>query len=306
MKILIISLCILFITILITIHFYRPSFGHDFSLSEGFFNGEWYKNKIIDRTKDNYLDGIYAIYWINLDRSHKRREHMQKILNDPVFDNIDKNRITASDGKNDPTIMDNFILEKKSDATIVEYATLLSHLNAIREFSKSNHEIGLIFEDDITLDLKSHWKKSVKEIIENAPSDWEIIQLYYILDYNFEIPENEYTFIKNNNYIVMNNQIISHVRNKVSSYSLAAYIINKKTALRFINNYYKNNKYLLKNHYHVADIYIYKIFKSYTYKYPMFSTLDDESTIDTSHIGHNTKSKKYILKTLFGIDIGSS
>ena len=303
MKILIISLCILFITILITIHFYRPSFGHDFSLSEGFFNGEWYKNKIIDRTKDNYLDGIDVIYWINLDRSHKRREHMQQILNDPVFDNIDKNRITASDGKNDPNIMDNFILEKKSSIKITEYATLLSHLNAIREFSTSNHEIGLIFEDDITLDLKSHWKKSVKEIIENAPSDWEIIQLYYIIDNHFKIPENEYTFVNNNNFIVLNNNIIHHERVVVSSYSTAAYIINKKAALRFINNYYKNNKYMLKNYLHVADFYILKHFKTYTYKFPMFSTVDDISTIDPTHIDQNNKSKKYILKTLFNIDI---
>jgi len=261
-------------------------------------------NEKIYDIKDNFLYGIDVIYWINLDRSHDRRKYMETLLNDNVFNNIDKHRITASDGKQDDTIMQNFVLDKESTITRIEYATLLSHLNAIREFANSSHEIALIFEDDITLNLKSYWKKSISEIMQNAPSDWEIIQLYYILDDNYEIPENEYTFIKNNNFIVSNNSniILQYNRNKVSSYSLAAYVITKKAALRFINNFYKDNKYLLKNYYHVADIYIYKHFKSYTYKYPMFSTVDDVSTIDNSHILHNSKSKNYLLKTLFNID----
>jgi len=253
--------------------------------------------------KNNYLDGIDVIYWINLDRSYKRKEYMETLLNDPVFNNIDKHRITAFDGKmNANNVMDNFVLDKKSKVSMVEYATLLSHLNAIREFAGSKYEIALIFEDDINLDLKPYWKKSIKEIIENAPSDWEIIQLYYILDGNFKIPEKDYTFIENNNFIFINNTIIPYSKNVINSFSLAAYIIKKKTAVSFINNFYKNDKYTLKNYLHIADYYIYKHFKSYTYKYPMFSTLDDESTISTEHLYPNRESKKYLLKTLFEID----
>ena len=293
MKYLIIFFCILFIIILI----------HSYIRDKTNFTSLKTNEKIYD-IKDNFLYGIDGIYWINLDRSHDRRKHMETLLNDNVFENIDKHRITASDGKNDDTIMQNFILDKESNISIIEYATLLSHLNAIREFANSPHEIALIFEDDITLNLKPYWKKCIQEIMQNAPSDWEIIQLYYIMDNNYEIPENEYTLIKNNNFIVNNNNntILYYNRNKVSSYSLAAYIINKKAALRFTNNFYKDNKYLLKNYHHVADVYIFNHFKSYTYKFPMFSTIDDVSTIDSSHIVHNTKSKNYLLKTLFNID----
>lgn len=292
MKYLIIIFCILFIILLL----------YSYICDTNYFT--YFKNETLYGIKGNYLQGIDVIYWINLDRSHDRRKHMENVLNDNVFDNIEKNRITASDGKKDDTIMQNFVLDKKSSITIIEYATLLSHLNAIREFSTSTHEIALIFEDDVTLDLKSHWKKPISEIIQNAPSDWEIIQLYYIMDINYEIPENEYTFIKNNNFIINNNNntILYYDRNKVSSYSTAAYIINKKAALRFTKNFYKDNKYYVKNYHHVADVYMFNQFKSYTYKFPFFVTIDDVSTIDSAHIDQNTKSKKYLLKKLFNID----
>jgi GR25 family glycosyltransferase involved in LPS biosynthesis len=291
MKLIIISFCIIIFVFLV---FIRIKIND---------NEKNKNNDTKTSDKNNYLDGIDVIYWINLDRSYKRKEHMETVLNDPVFNNIDKHRITAFDGKmNANNVMDNFVLEKRSKATIVEYATLLSHLNAIRAFAESKYEIALICEDDINLDLKPYWKKTVKEIIGDAPSDWEIIQLYYILDNNFEIPEKDYTFIDNNNFIVINNTIIQHSKTVIHSFSLAAYIMKKKAALSFINHFYKNDKYNLKNYLHVADYYIYKIFKSYTYKYPMFSTQDDESTIDSNHIYYNSQSKKYILNSLFGHD----
>ena len=78
--------------------------------------------------------------------------------------------------------------------TKVEYACTLSHINTIREFSKSNYGVALVMEDDMTLEFKPYWKKSVKQIMDNAPSDWEIIQLCYILQNNhLNLPKNNYT-----------------------------------------------------------------------------------------------------------------
>ena len=47
----------------------------------------------------DYLDGIDAIYWINLDRSVDRRQRMEKMFEDPVFAEKKIIRISAVDGK---------------------------------------------------------------------------------------------------------------------------------------------------------------------------------------------------------------
>jgi len=50
--------------------------------------------------KDGYLDGIDVIYYINLDRSVDRRNHMERIFENSVFDDIKVVRFPAYDGKN--------------------------------------------------------------------------------------------------------------------------------------------------------------------------------------------------------------
>ena len=78
---------------------------------------------------------------------------------------------------------------------------------------------------------------------------------------------------------------------------MAAYIINKKAAEKFMKETYneKNKKYFLKDyHTHEADHYIYKCLKTYTYKFPYFiyptqnnSTLHDEDL--ASHVRSKIK-----------------
>ena len=172
-----------------------------------FFN----KNIEMFETKD-YLEGIDVIYWINLDRSPDRRKRMKKMFKDPVFKGKKIIRISAVDGKApdiDQVLNANFQGMQPEKFTKVEYACLLSHLNAIKQFSNSNSETALIMEDDMTLEFKPYWKKSVKKIMNEAPSDWEIIQLCYIT--NSGIPFENYTKYNNGNFA-----------------SGGAYILNKK------------------------------------------------------------------------------
>ena len=122
------------------------------------------------RSDIKYMDGIDVIYWINLDRSIDRRNHMEKIFKDPVFKNTNIERISAVDGKNPTGVYPklNFIHKQKND---YEYACMLSHLDSISRFSNTNYDVAMIMEDDITLDFKKYWRKSVREIIQNAPPD---------------------------------------------------------------------------------------------------------------------------------------
>ena len=91
----------------------------------------------------NYMDGTDVIYWINLDRSVDRKNHMEKIFQDPVFQNSKIERISAVDGKNPNIVYPklNFMYKQKND---YEYACMLSHLESIRRFSKTDYDVALI------------------------------------------------------------------------------------------------------------------------------------------------------------------
>ena len=119
---------------------------------------------------------------------------MQEVLNNPIFFNIPTYRINATDGKKD--IMENFSINSPKISN-VEYACLLSHLRTLQEFSKTEKKVALILEDDMTLEFLPNWSKTMKQIMDNAPTDWEIIQLCYI---SHTIPTYEYTLHKPNYY----------------------------------------------------------------------------------------------------------
>ena len=225
----------------------------------------------------DYLDGIDVIYWINLDRSVDRRQRMEKMFEDPVFAQKKIIRISAVDGKAhdiDQVLNANFEGMQPEKFTKVEYACTLSHINTLREFSKSNDEVALVMEDDMTLEFKPYWKKSVKQIMDNAPSDWEIIQLCYII--NNGIPLTKYTRYKNGNFA-----------------SAGAYVLNK-------NKIIKNFKSLPQNHSHEADHYLFNKYNTYAYKFPIFIYGTNElSTIHQAHVNGHDNSKNIILKQLY-------
>jgi GR25 family glycosyltransferase involved in LPS biosynthesis len=250
---------------------YRNS--NDSTLHPDHLNGhQLYRDQIIKQyeslSKSDWLTGIDAVYWINLDRSEDRRICMQKLFDDPVFQNIPNERVSAIDGKKPGLIESLLNIPKKQDGhTDIVYACLLSHLNAIREFSNSNYNVALIAEDDICLDFKKYWKTPIKNVIDNAPADWEIIQLYYFVGDKF----------LNKNYTL----------NVNSEYpSAVAYLINKKGSKKLMEGTYVNNKYKLKmEHPHSADNYIYRELTSYVYKYPYIThRTENDSTLHQEHV----------------------
>ncbi len=236
----------------------------------------WKKNIEMFKTMD-YLEGIDVIYWINLDRSPDRRKRMKKMFKDPVFRGKKIIRISAVDGKAsniDNVLNANFDEIQLDKFSRVEYACTLSHLNTIKQFSESNNQVALILEDDITLEYKKYWKKSAKEVMNEAPSDWEILQLCIN---SHTIPKKMYTKQKGYTY-----------------FSTGAYIINQAGAKKILNN--SDSIYRLnKNIGHTADIYLYLITNTYVYKYPYFTyTYNETSTIHQDHINDHNATKKII------------
>jgi len=244
--------------------------------------------------KDKKKNQIDIIYWINMDKSIDRRKHMQKLLKNDIFNNIEKKRINAIDGSklnfesNIYSIFKNLNLKKYN---FNEYACLFSHLNTLFEFSQSNYNIALIFEDDVSLEYKKYWTTSLNEVILNAPKDWEILQLCVIIDTK-DFNSNDYGVLS-----IKENP--KSLYKKISSFSSAAYIINKKAVIRFLkpimSSFRKYGKIVLdKKISHHADIYMYTKMKKYVYKYPLFTYLNKESLLHPNHLNSHTYSKKVL------------
>lgn len=231
-----------------------------------------------------YLDGVDIVYWINLDRSTDRRASMEEILKDEVFNGIPNERIKAYDGKMDPeSVFKKLIVDVKKQ-TDSEYACFLSHLEAIRTFNESSYNVGLIFEDDVNLEFKKHWKKSVQEIMDNAPSDWDVMLLNYVY-YNNKEDIMFKTWDNNPDY----DKAIGNY------YSSLAYLINKSGSEKILNIYRNEKYYLLPNVTNVTDVYLYQVTNAYAYKYQMFTyKTNNNSTIHQDHVSYHDASKKII------------
>lgn len=271
---------LLIIIILLLVNFQSNSQNKNQSIEKKYTQHE---EEIMNPPDPNtkYMDGIDVIYWINLDRSNDRRSHMEKIFEDAIFKNIQVERISAVDGKNRNIVYPklNFMYKQKND---YEYACMLSHLETIRRFSRTNYDIALIMEDDITLDFKPYWRKSVREIVENAPPDWEVIQLCYIINGNKTNPKQFKLYQRNTRNICV---------------SAAAYLIKNKAAKKLVNDIYIDGKYNLEHYIiHHADCYIFTKLITYIYKYPYFIYKSNNgSLLHPEDLNHHERSKQKII-----------
>jgi len=242
-------------------------------------------------SKEGFEDKNIFIYWINLERSRERRKKMKKMLESI---DIPNKRIPAVDGK-DEKMYDMIMIENDEyNSTDPEYGCLMSHLESIRTFKESEYKVGLILEDDCTLELKKYWDKpldeKINEIIEKAPKDWEIIMLCYIVDNH---PLNDWT---NDN---------EFIRFGPGIYSTLSYLVNKKGATKLIDtcdssyhfSCYKDEIYMLNtNTDHKSDHYIFETTVTYCYKYPLFIYENEDSTIHSDHLNFHKENKERIIK----------
>ena len=225
---------------------------------------------IIDKSKYQLINNIDIIYWINLESSIDRKNNMNIIL-----DNFDiKNEIIkAIDGNIEENIhkkyfyAENNIYPKYSNK---EYAVLLSHLSAIEKYANNTNikfNVGLICEDDLSLDFINYWNTDIQEVINNAPDDWEIIMLgYFSLNIN-----NNILYKKWNN-----------------EWSAISYLVNYKT-INKIFDLKKDNKWICKeSDLMVSDNYIFSKFNTYVYKYPFITFPNThDSTFHKDHLDYH-------------------
>jgi GR25 family glycosyltransferase involved in LPS biosynthesis len=199
---------------------------------------------------------------------------MVNLFNNDEFNNIQIERVSAHDGKFPNPVYSklNLTYKQKND---FEYACLTSHLETVRKFSNTSYETALIMEDDITLEFRPYWRKTVQQVMDEAPEDWEIIQLCYTSVEKDPMYFSTYEHITNSNCVCA-----------------AAYLINNKGAKRLMNSIYKNGKYNINPMYnHHADCFLFAMCNTYTYKYPYFIYKTDTSLLHPEDIPDHLKAK---------------
>lgn len=215
------------------------------------------------------MEGVDVIYWINLKRAKERRKHMEKILKDPAFDLVKKIRFDALDAIHAMkrlTIPIESVLSINHRVIDKEYACLASHLEAIRMFSNSTFETAIIFEDDVSLDIKPHWRKTIQQVMEEAPKDWDILRLCN--GDNGDVKQKEtyakLTYPCCDKY--PKSKKMAHC-----NWGASAYLIRKRAALKLMRLWNGKTYQLPTGKFHVADYLLYDLLTTYVYKNPYFT-----------------------------------
>lgn len=207
-----------------------------------------------------------CFYWINLDKDKARRANIEKEFRENNIKNV---RIEAILGG-----------ETKESR---ELACTQSHVKALKTFLETKDEYAIICEDDMSFDYKKYWTKSIDKVISSAPADWEIIQLGFIaskIGSEFHKSKSDY---------------LPHLRHYWSTIS---YVINRSGAKKIVKFKLDTKKRDL----FVADCIIYSLVKSYTYKYPMFTSMDNNfSSIHSVRDEYHARSKKIIEEYLIKV-----
>jgi GR25 family glycosyltransferase involved in LPS biosynthesis len=215
-----------------------------------------------------YLVDCPKFFYINLERSTDRKQHMHQLFK--TYGIHDYQRVEAIDG--------NTIQHTDPRLSRYEEATTMSHLKAIEEFYKSDLESAIICEDDISLEWIDLWKKSLNQIINNAPKDCEILQLAYTLyPHNFQHIKQDY-----NPFLL------------VTYNGAMAYYITRAAAEKILSGHTCDNPRLLEYQVvrPVSDVLVFDLAKTYTYKYCLFTHPDDnKSTIHDDHLIIHINSK---------------
>tara|TARA_B100001093_G_C26463554_1_gene857495 strand:- start:237 stop:743 length:507 start_codon:yes stop_codon:yes gene_type:complete len=157
-------------------------------------------------------------------------------------------------------------------------------------------------EDDISFEYSLKWQKTIENIVNNAPKDWQILKLHCS---NINVL---------NHFISSENQYIDILANNAQAFwSTGFYIINKNGMKELIDKFYdkKNNclKFISKDTYSVSDIVLYTIKGSYYYSVPLvknnnniykfFSNIESNKQIENTSIEFVDKYYKNKKNTLF-------
>lgn len=219
------------------------------------------------------------IYWINIDKCELRKKHM---IQQYKQKKLQHQRISATIPATLPKIIPS---PKYPNIKKEEYSCLSSHLIAMEAGINNSSDNFIIMEDDTTIPFNIDYDK----LIETAPKDWEILQLYI----------SELSVLKS----LYKKFLAGNMWSKWAPgyFCTGVYIIKKEAAKKIINILKKNNtkgKEINLSQFKstpVADNILYRLVKTYSCNYPLFySNINLNSEIHKEHLIRHEKANDYI------------
>jgi len=194
----------------------------------------------LDKNKINIhrYTGNFPMYYINLDRAYTRNNYMMEQKTKYNLNNL--LRVEGVDCKNLKSIFEDKYIFKNGDILnykinyykshkINELGCLLSHLYTIYKAYHNGDNFAYIMEDDVYFGLVSTWDKTIYQFLENAPTDWNLLQLYSM---NSNVLTNSNTFRKR----------------KVDDWSTCIYFINRKAMHYIVSTLFINGNLVINKH----------------------------------------------------------
>lgn len=229
-----------------------------------------------DKPLFSKLNGIDHICWINLDRSEQRRINMEHLFS---FVDIPTTRVSAIDGNTNkfiPPIMSGKVLTK------YEIACTLSHIKAISTLSTLPGEYFMVCEDDISFRYLPV-QIDLKTIVKNAPIDFDIIQLH----------KSRATPLPTDSLYIEWFPVVP---------SAVCYVLSRKGINNVMSNVasYDSNTDTFTIHTPIAaaDNYMYRLTKTYVYKYNYVATRCETSTLHPHHIPRHVNGELFQMNEL--------
>jgi GR25 family glycosyltransferase involved in LPS biosynthesis len=232
----------------------------------------------------NNISNNIKYYWINLDKANNRREFMENQFN---LYKINNERISAKTPNDLNDILEDQppffcgykeCLENKCKNCSIEFATICSHLEAIKKGYMSGSEYFIVCEDDVIFKYNIDFDK----IINNFPTDFEIFQMMIISKNHLNFFYQS-CFLKN----------IFFVKYTPITPSAAFYLISRKGAQQILNKFINKNtnKWDLTNFsgLKLADVLIYQSVNTCVSTFPLCSfNINFKSQIHDLHFqAHN-------------------
>ena len=214
-------------------------------------------------------------YWINLDKSTKRKIFMENQFKEKNIDNVRVSAITPDDF--DTVLANKRPLTCKHPGCVnceYEFACISSHIKAMKEaIMNTNEEWFVVMEDDMLLPYDIDYDTLIKD----APPDFEILQL--CISYG-----NTVEFLYNN--LLLNNKL-HFIKWQYLLPCAGMYIVSRKGAEKLVNKFYVNGKYDFSSceFQIVADVALYSTANTYTATFPCsYPNIEMGSEIHPHHL----------------------
>ena len=185
--------------------------GHEFSKMD--------KNKSTHK-----LEGLPAIYWLNLDADTDRRFYMEEQFK---YWNVNNHtRISGYDAREDDA-SEHLKGRIPDNVSQTELGCCMSHLKAIKHFyEETDDEYCMILEDDVDFSTVNCWNFTWQEFIGLAPYDWDCLQLTTICTGDIHVK--------------------LHLK-FINDFSAAVYLITRHHAAKLMKHHIRGDKYKLDN-----------------------------------------------------------